>query len=157
MRDFANFVARLCQRTAQFPVGTRHVSITCAISEVFSWRPLRRARRRPAVRPVARSGDHATTWSLAARIPGRYSRPIPKDGRPFKPMPPVWRWGRRDQGADQRPKGRGSESIRELIDTRARTSSAFLYLQYATFCNQRFRESGASDQNMIFSSKLRCV
>src|SRR5260370_35985164 len=36
--------------------------------------------RRPAVRPVARSGDLATTWSLAARIPGSYFWPVPMFG-----------------------------------------------------------------------------
>jgi len=41
---FCKFRRALVPDNAPIPVRTRHVSMTCAISEVFSWRPLRRAR-----------------------------------------------------------------------------------------------------------------
>jgi hypothetical protein len=42
-----------------------------------------------------------------------------------------------------------------LVFPRARTCNAFIYLQYTVCCNKSCRESGASEQNMIFSSKMR--
>jgi len=64
--------------TSRFPLGVGSARVSRPRRVLDRRSPGGASGRRPAVRPVARSGDLATTWSLSARIPGSYFWRVPE-------------------------------------------------------------------------------